>query len=413
MNTRETKVLLNKLVTLCRDMSGGRYAGADALFELTKKTGRYPEEIRELAEAFGMMVVKVEARDFHSGNLIEQLEAARAELEAAREKLARDNVHLKRSLGEHYWPGRIIGRSRAMQALMAEVEKVADTPVNVLITGETGTGKELIARALHYNGARSAGPFIALNCTAIPESLLESELFGIEKGVATGIERRTGRIEQAHGGTLFLDEIGDMPLSSQAKVLRILEDREVLRVGGEKPVPVDIRIVTATNKDLKEEVGEARFREDLYFRVKVVQLHIPPLRERPDDIPLLLKSFLEIATVRMGRGPMELSPEALDILVRYPWPGNVRELENEVERVVALASNPVIRPEDLSWEMRYGEAGRQALGGHLPENLREAEGCIIRKVLSDSGNNKTEAARRLGISREGLRKKLKKLAVTP
>jgi len=360
-----------------------------------------------------MMYVKVEAREFHSRTLIEQLRKTRGELELARERLARENVGLRRSLGKQFWPGRIIGRSRAMQALMAEVEKVADVPVNVLISGETGTGKELVARALHYNSARAEGPLIALNCAAIPEALLESELFGIEKGVATGVDRRAGRIEQAHCGTLFLDEIGDMPAASQAKVLRVLEDREVLRLGAKNAVPVDIRIVSATNRDLKQEVAEERFREDLYFRIKVVHLHIPPLRERPGDIPLLLKSFLEISAARFGRGPVELLPAALDLLVRYPWPGNVRELENEAERIVAMASSPLIGPDDLSAEIRSGGDGLRGLAGGVPENLQEAEARIIRRVLETVGYNKAEAARRLGISREGLRKKLKRLAPEP
>jgi len=401
-----TQDLIRRLVSLCGEVSRGRYGNVPDLFELTKKTGLYPEEIRELAEAFGMMLVKVEAREFHGRKLIESLESARSELYLARERLARENAGLRRTLGKHYSPRRIIGRSRRMQDLLAEVDRIADTPVNVLITGETGTGKELIARALHYNGARGEGPFIALNCTAIPETLLESELFGIEKGVATGIDRRAGRIEQAHGGTLFLDEIGDMPLTSQAKVLRVLEDREVVRLGARKPIPVDIRIVTATNRNLKEEVARGRFREDLYFRINVVHLHVPPLRERPGDIPLLLRAFLDLSVRKMGREPMTIGPEAMECLKRYPWPGNVRELENEVDRIVALAASRTVLPEDLSRAVREG--GRP---GALPaaadtDRLRESERTLIEQTLSEAGGNRTEAARRLGISREGLRKKM-------
>jgi transcriptional regulator with PAS, ATPase and Fis domain len=259
---------------------------------------------------------------------------------------------------------------------------------------------------------RQDGPFIALNCTAIPESLIESELFGIEKGVATGIDRRAGRIEQAHTGTLFLDEIGDMPLTSQAKILRVLEDREVLRVGAKKSLPVDIRIVTAANKDLRLEVQEGRFREDLYFRIDVARLHVPPLRERPDDIPLLLTSFLDIACGKMSRPALALTSETLELLTAYPWPGNVRELENEVERVAALSSSNSILPEDLSPHIRQAAAGHISPDGEGTTLLQDAERKLIQKVLQKVGNNKTQAARRLGISREGLRKKLKRFQIS-
>lgn len=406
MEPQKSQDLIGRLVTLCGEVSRGRYGNVRELFELTKKTGLYPEDIRELAEAFGMMLVKVEAREFHGRKLIESLEKTQAELYLARERLARENAGLRRTLGKNYPPRRIIGRSRRMQDLLAEVDRVADKPVSVLITGETGTGKELIARALHYNGARSEGPFIALNCTAIPETLLESELFGIEKGVATGIDRRAGRIEQAHGGTLFLDEIGDMPLTSQAKILRVLEDREVVRLGARKPIAVDIRIVTATNKNLKEETARGRFREDLYFRINVVHLHIPPLRQRPEDIPLLLRSFLDLSVRKMGRSPMEFSPEAMECMKRYSWPGNVRELENEVERVVALASSRTILPEDLSRAVREGGGPGILPAASKKEGLQAAEKNVIISTLAEEGGNRTRTARRLGISREGLRKKM-------
>jgi transcriptional regulator with PAS, ATPase and Fis domain len=295
--------------------------------------------------------------------------------------------------------------------ILKQVEKIADTPVNVLITGETGTGKELIAKSLHYNSARSTGPFIALNCTAIPDSIIESELFGIEKGVATGVERRIGRIEQANGGTLFLDEIGDMPLGSQAKILRVLEERELVRVGGKRPIPVDIRVIAATNKDLRHEVEQGAFRKDLYFRLNVVHLQIPPLRERQEDIPLLMKTFLEMHAHRMGRRPLPCSHEAMECLKIYTWPGNVRELEHEAERLVALASSPTITREDLSYEIRQAEATRFSGQFNSGDDLRKREKELILKTLAGSVGNKTEAARRLGISREGLRKKIKRYGI--
>ncbi len=407
------KEFIDLLIHITEAISQGDYNRAQELFELTKE-GEYPPEISSLAESFGMMLVKIEAREFHLKETIKELQRTKAELEVARQRLALENKGLRQSLRGRFSPKRIIGQSRKMQEIIEQTERLADLPVNVLITGETGTGKELIAKTLHYNGIRKDGPFVAINCSAIPDSLFESELFGIEKGVATGVGKRIGRIEQAHGGTLFLDEIGDMPLSSQAKILRVLEEGEVLRVGGKSPVSVDIRIVAATNRDLRREIEQRRFREDLYFRIKVVNIHLPPLRERVEDIPILLNNFLRIYSHKFGRGGMKFSTEAMNCLKKYPWPGNVRELENEVERLVALAPYSVIRIEDLSQEilsscgkMSTGEGDEvqmHSLEGVL--NLQEMEQLLIKKALERTNNNKSQAARLLGISREGLRKKM-------
>jgi transcriptional regulator with PAS, ATPase and Fis domain len=402
--------LIRKLIQLSRRVAKGDYADIEALFELTKRTGDYPEVVSELAESFGLMLVKVEARELQLKKTVEELQAVREELERARQVLLRENVGLKHSLARQFAPHGIIGRSRTMRHLMREVDRVADTPVSILIVGETGTGKELVARALHYNSTRREAPFIALNCSAIPETLLESELFGIEKGVATGIDERIGRIEQAQGGTLFLDEIGDMPLTSQVKILRVLEERQLIRIGGATSRPVDIRIVSATNKDLVKEIAEGRFREDLYFRVKVVQFDIPPLRERPEDIPLLLQSFLDTHCKRMGRSAIDFSKAALGRLSGYSWPGNVRELENEVQRIVALA--PVdsgrVEPQHLSPEIRSHDPHTSGPFNAAAETLLESEKRHITQTLRLVDGNKSRAARRLGISREGLRKKMKR-----
>ncbi|WP_461833105.1 sigma-54 interaction domain-containing protein [Desulfothermus sp.] len=405
------KRLILLLIKITEAISKGSYDEAQKLFELTKED-KYPEEITSLAESFGLMLVKVEAREFHLKEIIKELEKAKAELEIARQKLALENKDLKQTIKGTFTPKRIIGQSRIMQQIFAQCERLADLPVNVLITGETGTGKELVAKTLHYNGIRRDGPFVAINCTAIPESLFESELFGIEKGVATGVTKRIGRIEQADGGTLFLDEIGDMPLSAQAKILRVLEEGEIVRIGGKKAIPLDIRVIAATNKDLKDEIKKGNFREDLYFRIKVVNIHLPPLRDRKDDIPLLLNTFLKIYCSKFGRENMKFSEKAMHYLKNYSWPGNVRELENEVERVVALAPFNVIRPEDLSEEIT------SSIKDYMPEyrdiipleneifNLQEMEKIIIKKALLKTNNNKSKAAKLLGITREGLRKKL-------
>ena len=405
---KDANKLLSYLIKIAEDISKGSYGRHNELFELTK-TGKYPNLVTKLAESFGMMMVKVEAREYHLEQIIGKLRESQAELAAARERLDRENLNLKQNLRDKYSTVRILGTSRAIRDLIAKLERVADTPVNVLITGETGTGKELVAKSLHFNSHRSNKPFVAINCSAIPETLLESELFGIEKGVASGVERRIGRIQQADGGSLFLDEIGDMPLAAQAKMLRVIEDKTVEMVGGRSSRPVDVRIIAATNKDLKSEVKKKNFREDMFYRLNVVQLHIPPLRERKDDVPLLLDAFLDIYTRKLGKPAMRFSCDVIDHLKHYSWPGNVRELENEVERAVALAYSDLIAIENLSDEVQhYGLPKQAQLQECPPTSTRQMEEKMIRDALHETRGNKSEAAKRLGISREGLRKKIKR-----
>src|SRR6201997_5162298 len=246
----------------------------------------------------------------------------------------------------------IIRTSPKIQDVVKLIEKIANSPLNVLITGESGTGKELAARTIHTNSSRFEKPFIAINCAALPESLLESELFGIEKGVATGVERRVGKIEMARGGTLFLVEIGDMSLSAEAKLLRVLQERKLERVGGRSTIEVDVRVLAATNKDLNNEIKKGSFREDLYYRLNVIHIYMPPLREMKEDIPLLAQYFLSSFANELGRGSMHFSSYAMDCLVNYRWPGNVRELENEVKRAATLADSDVIDESDLSENVR-------------------------------------------------------------
>ncbi|HAK87754.1 MAG: hypothetical protein A2X55_09535 [Nitrospirae bacterium GWB2_47_37] len=327
-------------------------------------------------------------------------------LQAEQETLARENINLKQNLRKRYSTARILCVSPAMKEILGKVEKIADTPVNVLITGETGTGKDLIAKAIHYNSSRAGKPFVAVNCSAIPETIFESEMFGIEKGVATGVDKRIGKIEHADGGTLFLDEIGDMSLSNQVKMLRVIEGQEVERVGGREPVPVNIRLVAATNKDLRKEIEKGAFREDLFYRLNVVNLRLPPLRERTDDIPILLNHFLEECSRRFGRPRMRLASDIVKALTGYHWPGNVRELENEIEKAVALSTADTITVHDISETVRKQRKTASGESGAL--TIDESEKILVQKALDDAGGNKSKTAITLGISREGLRKKMKR-----
>ncbi|MBI2486351.1 MAG: sigma-54-dependent Fis family transcriptional regulator [Deltaproteobacteria bacterium] len=320
-----------------------------------------------------------------------------------------------------FFVNNIIGTSPRIQEVVRLIEKISDSPLSVLITGESGMGKELVARTIHYNSSRFGKPFIDINCGALPESLLESELFGIEKGVATGVERRVGKIEMANGGTLFLDEIGDMSLPAQTKLLRVLQERKMERVGGRSAINVDVRVLAATNKDLKNEIKKGSFREDLYYRLNVVLVHMPPLREMKEDIPLLAQYFLSSFANKLGRGSMHFSSEAMDCLVNYSWPGNVRELENEVKRAAILADNDVIDESDLSENVRSVARKNPVLGMNilqyahteeenqsLKEVVEEYEIRLIKEVLEKNRGNKQKTSKILGLTRQGLIKKLKK-----
>lgn len=308
-NAQETNVkqeplseqaFLDTLINLCDDLAWGRPASEDRLFALTKE-GAGPKNYVRLAEAFGMMLVKVESREYHRSQLIADLKTRNAELEEAHRLLAERNTHLMRTIQENYQTKKIVGQCEAMRKVIQLALTIARRPINTLILGPTGAGKEVIAKAIHFNSPRREGPFVAVNCTAIPDSLFESEMFGIEKGIATGVNARKGLIEEASGGTLFLDELADMTLPNQAKLLRVLEEREVLRVGSSKPVSVDIKLIAATNANLEEAVRKGNFREDLYYRINVAEIRVPPLRDRGDDILLLAQLFLERHCAYMGR----------------------------------------------------------------------------------------------------------------
>jgi Nif-specific regulatory protein len=326
--------------------------------------------------------------------------------------------------GNGFSTQKIIGMSHRVESIIRLIDQIRDSSVDVLIQGESGTGKELVARALHYNSPRAKGPFIALNCAALPDNLVEAELFGIEKGVATGVERRIGRFEAANHGTLFLDEIGDLNLTAQAKLLRALQERAVDRVGTTKPIPVDIRIIAASNRDLHNSVRDKQFRDDLFYRVKVIHIQTPPLREIPEDIPLLANHFLEKHGKAMGVEPKSFTPGALQCLMRYSWPGNNRQLENEVKRLIAFVRGKSITEGQLDPSIRNlephpvpvaQETSRPVMPAHSPSTLPEAvdalERNMIEEALRRTGGNKQRAAQALGLSRQGLIKKLKRLGI--
>jgi DNA-binding NtrC family response regulator len=342
----------------------------------------------------------------------------------------------------------LVGSSAAMQAVYNVIEKVADTPSTVLITGESGTGKELIAKALHEQSPRADEPLIKVNCAAIPDTLIESELFGYEKGAFTGaVSSKPGRFELADKGTLFLDEIGEIPIEMQVKLLRVLQEGEFERVGGIRTIKADVRLVTATNRNLVTEIDKGRFREDLYYRLNVVPIHVPPLRERVDDIPNLVSHILDKFRSRLGKEVTEVSPEGLESLKRYPWPGNVRELENQLERTILFCNETVINLEDLPEELiraanegrpLRGAASEQVPGTPLPPSPTEppeergaeipqpgeaslkeivraetekVERNLILAALKETGGNVTHAAKRLKISRKSLQNKMKELSL--
>src|ERR1051325_6271211 len=325
-------------------------------------------------------------------------------LDLVRETLEDENRALKQRMLREASDRLMVGDSPKMQRVIDLVARVADSQASVLIRGESGTGKEMVARLIHGNSPRKDGPFVAINCAALPETLLESELFGIERGVATGVEARPGKFELAKGGTVFLDEIGDIPLTLQAKLLRVLQEREIEKLGGRRRIPIDVRILSATHRDLEQMIEKGEFRQDLYYRLKVVEIVLPPLRERRDDIPKLVRFFLDKYGKREGLHDVRITQEALQKLLRYPFPGNVRELENLIEGALALTTDPVIDPGDLLLPESAAGTGERELSGDLP-TLDELEARYIARVLAFTKGNISKAAKILGISRATLHRK--------
>ncbi len=330
-------------------------------------------------------------------------------------QVIQENRRLRQAMQSQYRFGQLVGKSRAIQAVFDTVEKVAPSGATVLIEGESGTGKELVAKAIHFNSPRRDKPFIPVSCSALAETLLESELFGHEKGAFTGaVSTRKGRFELAHGGTLFLDEIGELSPGLQVKLLRVLQERSFERVGGVRPITVDIRLIAATNRNLKDEVARGRFREDLFFRLNVVHLVLPPLRERREDIRLLVNHFVEKygAERKFGMPVKGVAPEVERIFYEYEWPGNVRELENLIERVMVLCPHEIITPADLPPDFARNSENLLQLGipqdARLYETLEAVEKAMIERALRLCNNVQAHAAELLGITRSGLNQKIRR-----
>ncbi len=330
-------------------------------------------------------------------------------------RVAAENVLLRSEFADKVGLPKIIGRSKQLQEITAAIQKVAPTNATVLIHGESGAGKELFARAIHFLSSRKDGPFVAINSAAIPRELLESELFGYERGAFTGAEaRKLGKLELADKGTVFLDEIGDMDLALQAKILRVIQEQVIERVGGNRPIKIDVRIVAATNKDIEQAVAARAFREDLFYRLNVFPITIPALRDRRDDIPALAQHFLAKYSAEVRKGPLAVSPEAMDVLMKFPWKGNVRELENIIERAVIYAEGGAIREQDLGIKE---SSITEALAENVPMDRplhevaeaaqRIAESRRIRMVLKQTGGNKSRAAEVLQVSYKTLLTKIK------
>jgi len=321
-------------------------------------------------------------------------------------ELVLENILLRKKLEEKYQFDEIIGRSDPMQKLFDLIGRVAPTDSTVLITGESGTGKELVAQAIHGNSGRCFMPFIAVSCGALPDSLLESELFGYEKGAFTGAEyTKRGRFEMAHEGTLFLDEIGDISLKTQVDLLRVLQEKEFLRLGSEETIKVDVRVIAATNRDLLQAIRENRFREDLYYRLNVISIHMPPLRERKEDIPLLAEAFIRKYCLEMNREEPKIAPSAMKLLMEYDWPGNVRELENIIERALVIGRENEIMTGDLPFSS--GKSGPES----FPASLKMMEKLHIQRILAACEWNISRAARELDIDRQTLYNKIEKYEI--
>ena len=339
---------------------------------------------------------------------MEQLKiVVRRILEARR--LARENLQYRHELQDRFGVHNLVGQSPAMVEVYKLVARVAGLDTTVLLQGETGTGKELVARAIHYASQRADGPFVVVDCTSLPEALFESELFGHERGAFTGaLSARRGLFEAAAGGTCLLDEIGELSASLQAKLLRALQEQSIRRVGGNDWIAINVRIIAATNRDLLKRVEEGGFREDLYYRLNVVTITVPPLRERTQDIPLLAQHFVERYARAAGKPPRGLAPETIDLLCGYHWPGNVRELGNAIERALALSSSELLMPEDLPPQPRHARAPLVLPAPQM--TLEEVKGWYISRVLEEVGGNKVQAAERLGIDRGTLYRMLKRRA---
>ncbi len=398
-----------------------RMKGMQGIELLGQIKREFPDVNVILMTAFGSVETAVEAMKHGASDYltkpVKKDELVRVVERVIREaSLRREVSRLRKEVHKEYSFHQILGKSKAIQAVFDLIRRVADSPTNVLITGESGTGKELVAKAIHYNSDRKEAPFIPVNCAAIPEQLLESELFGHMRGSFTDAKTdKRGLFEEAQKGTLFLDEISELPLMLQAKLLRAIQEREIRRVGANKPVSVDVRIIAATNLNLGEEVKAKRFRDDLYYRLNVIELKLPPLRERREDIPLLVEAFLKKCGDARRKDVKGVSESALAMLMDYAWPGNVRELENVIERAVTLTRGEKIAPEDLPPAIQGARGDRRVLDEAAERTLplEAVEKEYILKILEKTGGNKYQAAHALGIDRKTLYRKLAEIEGKP
>jgi two-component system nitrogen regulation response regulator NtrX len=394
-----------------------KMAGLDGLETLTRLRETDPHAVVIMISGHGTIQTAVEATQRGAWDFLEKpldtdrlLVTVRNALEHV--TLEAEHSRLKARIEDRY---AMVGTSKAIRDVLAMVEKVAPMPTRVLITGENGSGKELVARAIHRQSPRAAGPFVAVNCAAIPTELIESELFGHMKGSFTGaISDRAGKFEQADAGTLFLDEVGDMSLAAQAKVLRVLQEGQVTRIGSTKPVPVDVRVIAATNKDIEAEIRTGRFRDDLFYRLSVVPIAVPPLRQRREDIPLLVERFVAELAQFDGIAPKTVTPDALELLRRHDWPGNVRELRNTVERLLIMANGDITGADVTG--LRAGQSA-SPLGDLMHAETfeafkQEAEKAFLKAKLAENDWNVSETARKLSMPRSNLYKKLEKYGLS-
>ncbi len=407
-------------------VSDVRMPGADGFEVLRAVKSRYPDTEVVMMTGYATVPDAVEAMRAGAFDYLQKPFLPDAPVELVARAMERRRLRLQAEVLGQQAPGPdfsfsgVVGRSAAMQEVHRLIEQAARLDITVLLTGETGTGKELAARAVHLNSVRRERPFVAVNCGALPTELVESELFGHGKGAFTGAaQAKAGLFEEAHGGTLFLDEVGELPLSAQVKLLRVLQEKEVRRVGETRPVPVDVRVVAATHRDLRAAAAQGRFREDLFYRLNVFPVQLPPLRERKEDIPLLAAHLLDKNCKATGRALEGMTPEALRVLVGYPWPGNVRELENALLRAVAVAAGPHVTERDLPAEVRERQEG--ALPGSAAKQLPYRDALDLARdrfsreyltaLLRDFEGNVTRAAEHAGIERESLHRLLKRYSI--
>jgi len=394
-----------------------RMPGLGGMEFLRRMKEKWPETEAVAMTAFGSIDTAVEAMRLGAYDyLTKPIDRDRFHIVVAkaleRRALAQENKQLRERLETRARFDQLVGESEPMQRVYSLVDMVADSAVTVLLTGESGTGKELVARAIHHRSARADGPFVTMNCGALPENLFESELFGYEKGAFTGaMATKAGRFELAHGGTLLLDEVGELSLKSQVDFLRVLETKEFRRLGGTKVITVDARIIAATNRNLEEAVKQGLFREDLYYRLNVVPIRLPPLRERGDDIPLLADRFLREFAAHHRREPKEVSRDAMRLLRLYAWPGNIRQLRNLMERLVITVKDPAIQPEHLPEEIRASMEHARTMVVTLGSSLKDIERETIRRTLAEVTNHREKAARLLGISLRALQYKIKEYGI--